>query len=100
MAADTGDRLQATLAVFACADGSMLFVRAACAPPPEAGHAHGPLAFHGQVDVDARSAAWRLLLQQIDRHLFATVGPAEAALLMESGAALPGPASARSDAAG
>lgn len=77
-----------TLAVFSCADGSMLFVPAVCAPPREAERTHGPLAFRGHIDVDApHSPTWRELLQQIDRHLFATVGLAEVALLLGSGAA-------------
>lgn len=73
----------ATLAVFTGGDGTLLFVPDLCLPPLEAQHAHGPLAFRGRIDVDAaRSPLWRDLLLQIDRHLFATVGLGDVALLL------------------
>lgn len=73
----------ARLAAFACGDGSMLFVAATREPPREAIAAHGPLAFRGYIDVAVgRSPSWRELLLQIDRHVFATVGMAEVALLL------------------
>ena len=77
-----------TLAAFACADGAMLFVPALCTPPREAEHTHGPLMFRGHIDIDPQcSPSWRELLLQIDRHLFATVGLAEVAVLLGSDAA-------------
>ena len=90
MATDPGAAaaMPTTLAVFACRDGAVLFVPAACEPPSDALHAHGPLAFRGHIDIHPhRSPSWRELLAQIDRHLFATIGLAEVALLLGPDAA-------------
>jgi len=74
--------------VYACRDGTMLFVRDRCEPPREAVQTHGPLSFRGHIAVGAaRSPAWRVLLSQIAPHLFATVSLAEVALLLGRGAA-------------
>ncbi|WP_133477439.1 hypothetical protein [Cognatilysobacter segetis] len=84
MGTDPRDGTTSTpLAVYACRDGTMLFVPSGEAPVPDAIRAHGPLTFRGHIDVDPRrSATWRELLAQIDRHRFATVGLGEVALLL------------------
>ena len=83
-----GGASTATLAVYTCRGGTMLFVPAGDPPVDEALAAHGPLAFRGHIDMRPHpSNVWRELLAQIDRHRFATVGLGEVALLLGPGLA-------------
>ena len=73
------------LAVYACAGNTVLFVPAASTPPPEAHRACGSMRYRGVISADpSASATWREIALQIDRHLFATVGLGEIALLLGS----------------
>lgn len=76
------------LALYTCPTDVVLFVPALCLPPREAQETFGPLAQAGLVDLgeDCRGA-WHDILQQIERHLFASVPAAHARLLLET---LPG----------
>lgn len=70
------------LAVYACSADALLFVPAVCLPPRDAELAFGPLARLANVHVHDVSGAWRPVLSQIERHLFATVSRPEAELLV------------------
>lgn len=70
------------LAIYCCRDGNYLFVPMLCLPPTDAHHVFGPLRLRGDVTIDERSPTWRQIVQQVDRHLFATVSHGEARLLL------------------
>lgn len=84
------------LAVYTCRTDALLFVPAMCLPPRDAEDTFGPLEPAGRVIVDdAAPGAWRDILAQIERHLFATLPAAQAVLLIDaSPARTPGPTEA------
>lgn len=71
------------LCVYAAVDGPLVLVPAPCVPPADARRTFGPLRLHARVQADSAHAAWAGILDQLDRHAFAT-------LSAEAFAALPG----------
>lgn len=70
------------LAVYRCFEDTLLFVPALCQPPREAETAFGPLSRAGTVQVMVTETAWAPILDQIERHLFATVPREQGELLV------------------
>jgi hypothetical protein len=69
------------LAVYRCFEDTLLFVPAVCRPPREAEAEFGPLCPAGTVRVAMTEPAWTPILDQIERHLFATVPREQGELL-------------------
>lgn len=70
------------LTVYSCRGGEFLFVPKLCLPPTEARHVFSPMQLRGDVSIDEGSPSWSSIVQQIDRHLFATMSDAGARLLL------------------
>ncbi|AXK72397.1 hypothetical protein DWG18_09000 [Lysobacter sp. TY2-98] len=76
------------LAIFASASGGVVLVPTPFRPPDDAITLHGPLVPRGFLRViDAEAAPWPELVLQLERHLFAALGAAEAGVLLGSSAA-------------
>ncbi|WP_133499771.1 hypothetical protein [Cognatilysobacter terrigena] len=76
------------LAIYGSADGGIVLVPAPFEPPHDAVQLHGPLTARGFLRVlDADAAPWPELVLQLERHLFAALGAAEAHVLLGSSAA-------------
>ena len=70
------------LTVYRSADGGAVLVPVALLPPRDAVRVHGPLTTRGHVHIaDVDAAPWPELVLQLERHLFAVLGPAEADVL-------------------
>jgi hypothetical protein len=72
------------LSVHASGAGLIVFTAADAAPPRDALRVLGPLQHRGRMRIPDRAAqgAWREIVGQVERHLFAAVGESDAALLM------------------